>query len=75
MDKIIRMHCENTGTDYDQFDFSGAVNLIDTGIYDSLGFLQLIAILEEETGKEIDLSDYDPETFTEYHTLLKIISD
>jgi acyl carrier protein len=39
-------------------------NLLDEGIVDSLQFLELIVLLEERTGVELDLIDTDPRLFT-----------
>ena len=41
-----------------------AMNLVDSGLFDSLGFVGLITAVEEEFGVEVDFGDVDPETFT-----------
>ena len=40
------------------------LNLVETGLFDSLGFVELIAAVEEEFGVEVDFGVVDPETFT-----------
>ena len=40
------------------------LNLVETGLFDSLGFVELIATVEEEFGVEVDFGEMDPDTFT-----------
>ena len=39
-------------------------DLLATGLLDSLGFVELLAYVEETTGRAVDLSDADPSEFT-----------
>ena len=39
-------------------------DLLSAGVLDSLGFIELVAFLEETTGRQIDLTDIEPEQFT-----------
>ena len=39
-------------------------DLLATGVLDSVGFVHLLALLEERLGYEIDLSEIDAEDFT-----------
>jgi acyl carrier protein len=39
-------------------------DLLATGLLDSLGFVELLAYVEQTTGLQIDLSDADPSEFT-----------
>ena len=39
-------------------------NLLLTGLLDSLAFIELVAFIEEQTGRPVDLLDIDPEEFT-----------
>ncbi|MGD8564656.1 MAG: acyl carrier protein [Desulfarculaceae bacterium] len=39
-------------------------NLLDLGILDSLGFVQMLMAMEDEFGLELDFSELDPEEFT-----------
>lgn len=43
---------------------TGDLDLRSSGMIDSLGFVELIASLEEELGVELDLEDLDPERLT-----------
>jgi acyl carrier protein len=45
-------------------DPSDDMNLMESGLFDSLGFVELIAAIEEEFELEVDFADVDPETFT-----------
>ncbi len=70
LEKKIRIACseEEIGEK-----ISDDLNLVQSGIYDSIGFLELIASLEDELEIEIDLSEYSPQEFTNYGKLKKII--
>jgi len=39
-------------------------NLLLSGVLDSLGFIDLLAFLEERAGLTLDLAELDPEEFT-----------
>ncbi|MGD9125200.1 MAG: phosphopantetheine-binding protein [Desulfarculaceae bacterium] len=39
-------------------------NLLDLGILDSLGFVQMLMAMEDEFDLELDFSELDPEEFT-----------
>jgi acyl carrier protein len=39
-------------------------NLLEAGLMTSMDFMSLIQTMEDETGKEIDLSDIDPASLT-----------
>ncbi|MCC7299418.1 MAG: hypothetical protein IT244_13875 [Bacteroidia bacterium] len=74
LDSIIRNACDEKEIDFSSIQLNEELNLIESGIFDSLGLLQLIAELEEQLGIEIDLSEEDPEDFTQYSKLLDIIA-
>jgi acyl carrier protein len=74
IETIIAENCVEKDIDFGNIIFDKNLNLIESGIFDSLGFLQFIASLEEKTGKEIDFSEYDPEEFTNYARLLEILN-
>ena len=42
---------------------SDELHLLDAGVLDSVGFVTLIAALEEHLGGEIDLGEADPDEF------------
>ena len=48
-------------------------NLIGDGYLDSLDFINLIGAIEVEFDIEIDLGDFDPETFTTLHGLVDAV--
>jgi len=54
--------------------FSNDRPLVDAGFLDSLGFVELLATIEEKYGIEIDLFEYDPEYFTTIDGLVAIVS-
>jgi acyl carrier protein len=39
-------------------------DLLATGLLDSLGFVELLAYVEQTTGRQVDLSNADPSEFT-----------
>lgn len=44
--------------------FDDGLSLVETGLFDSLGFVQLISAIEKEFNIELDTGDLDPEEFT-----------
>lgn len=74
LDTLIAEICKEKGLALDHFMLDHNLNLLESGICDSLGLLQLVASLEERLGIEIDLSEQDPEEFTNYDKLVDIIS-
>lgn len=46
------------------------LNLLESGILDSIAFLELLARLEKELNRELDLFEYPPEEFTSVGGLL-----
>ncbi len=57
----------------DASDVNGDLNLITTGILDSVSFLEFIAEVEDELGIELDFGELDPSNFTSIGALAKII--
>ena len=47
--------------------------LIELGLVDSFGFLDLLLEVESETGLEVDLSDLDPGEFTSLGGLVRCL--
>ncbi len=47
-------------------------NLLESGLLDSLGFVELILFLENQSGREIDLMDVDPAEFCVVKGLCRI---
>jgi len=64
----LKKNVKQTTMDLDQIpdDF----NLVDSGLIDSLGFLELITPIEIEFGIEFDFTDLDPEDFTVFGRLV-----
>ena len=49
------------------------MSLVDLGVIDSFGFLELVAELEEKTGVYPDFAEADPDEFTSINGLVKLI--
>ncbi|MBF0446365.1 MAG: acyl carrier protein [Magnetococcales bacterium] len=49
-------------------------NLLEAGLMTSMDFMSLIQTMEDETGKEIDLSEVDPASLTTIAGLVKYFS-
>ena len=47
-------------------------DLMESGLLDSIGFVELIVFMEGQTGCNIDLSDVDPSDFTTAEGLSRI---
>ncbi|MGQ9651257.1 MAG: phosphopantetheine-binding protein [Phycisphaerae bacterium] len=50
------------------------VDLLDEGLIDSMGFVELIAAVENYLGHEIDLSGHDLEEFTTLGGFVRVMS-
>ena len=55
-----------------QVELTGYTNLIESGLLDSISFVELIVFMEGQTGCNIDLSDVDPSDFTTAEGLSRI---
>ena len=73
INKKITVACKLQKIEFESIKLDEEFNLIDSGIFDSMAFLELISNLEEAINKEIDISDYAPEQFTNYFQLIDII--
>ncbi len=51
---------------------TGDTNLLESGLLDSLGFVELILFIENQSGCEIDLTDVDPQEFCVVKGLCRI---
>jgi acyl carrier protein len=56
-------------------DLQDGLNLVETGLFDSLGFVQLISGIEKEFSLEIDTGDLDPEEFTVLGNLVRVAAN
>lgn len=70
---IIRKGCEDNGVNFEDLELTDNTNLLKIGVYDSLGFLQLIASIEDTLDIELDLMEEDPEEFTQFGRMVDII--
>jgi len=72
IEKYIRHHlaqaAQEKGVTLPEID--GQSNLLDLGVLDSLGFVQMLMGLEAEFGLEMDLTEMDPEEFTSLQGLV-----
>ncbi len=50
-------------------------DLLTTGLLDSIAFVELIAFLESETERQIDLIDADPAEFTTLRGLCRLATE
>jgi acyl carrier protein len=55
-----------------QVELAGHTNLMESGLLDSIGFVELIVFMESQTGYNIDLTDVDPSEFTTVKGLSQI---
>jgi acyl carrier protein len=51
------------------------LNLVETSLFDSIEFVQLISALEKEFDIEIDIGALDPEEFTVLGTLVRVAAE
>lgn len=53
-------------------ELTGDTNLMESGLLDSVGFVELIVFVESQTGCNIDLIDVDPSEFTTIDGLCRL---
>ena len=53
-------------------ELTGDTDLMESGLLDSVGFVELIVFIESQTGCNIDLIDVDPSEFTTVNGLCRI---
>ncbi|MBV8900552.1 MAG: acyl carrier protein [Verrucomicrobia bacterium] len=53
-------------------ELTGDTDLMESGLLDSVGFVELIVFIESQTGCNIDLTDVDPSEFTTMDGLCRI---
>lgn len=56
-------------------EITGELNMIDTGIINSMGFIELVAEIEEEFGVDVDFEHYRPEELSTVSGLIGCIVD
>lgn len=65
----IRQHAEAEASDVAPIDDD--VNLLDTGVLDSMGFIELLGYIQTITGRKIDLLELDPSAYTSLRGLIR----
>jgi acyl carrier protein len=60
--KRVRKNAQTNGNG--QVELTRHTNLIESGLLDSIGFVELIVFMEGQTGCNIDLTDVDPSEFS-----------
>jgi acyl carrier protein len=72
-DRIIKWVRKNALTNGNGYvEFTRQTNLMESGLLDSIGFVELIVFMESQTGCNIDLTDVDPSEFTTVAGLSRI---
>jgi acyl carrier protein len=73
VDLIIKWVRNNAQTNGDgHVEITVHTNLLESGLLDSIGFVDLIVFMERQTGCNIDLTDVDPNEFTTANGLSQI---
>jgi acyl carrier protein len=68
--KWVRKNAQTNGDGH--VELTGDTNLMEGGLLDSIGFVELIVFVERRTGYNIDLTDVDPSEFTTVNGLCQI---
>jgi len=68
--KWVRKNAQTNGNG--QVGLTVDTNLMESGLLDSIGFVELIVFMEGQTGCNIDLTDVDPSEFTTVDGLSQI---
>jgi acyl carrier protein len=68
--KWVRKNAQTNGND--RLELTVHTNLMESGLLDSIGFVELIVFMESKTGGNIDLTDVDPSEFTTVNGLSQI---
>ncbi len=59
----------------DSIDVTRDLNMIDTGVLDSMGFIELVADIEDTFDVEVDLEAYRPEELSLVSGLMRCVMD
>ena len=68
--KWVRKNAQTNGNG--RVELTRHTNLLESGLLDSIGFVELIVFMEGQTGCNIDLTDVDPGEFTTVEGLSRI---
>lgn len=66
----VRKNAQTNGNG--QVELTRHTNLMENGLLDSIGFVELIVFMEKQAGRNIDLTDVDPSEFTTVAGLSRI---
>ena len=56
-------------------DVDDSLNVIDSGLFDSIGFLDFVARIEDRAGAELELFDADPDVLTTVGGLIDLVAE
>jgi acyl carrier protein len=65
---------EQLGADADQAEITGSTNLVGSGLFDSMGFMNLLVKVEDRFEVEVDLDDREPSEFTTVDGLARAVA-
>ena len=65
--------CTRKGIDRNDIVIDDNFNLVESGLYDSIGLLEFLISVQEELGVDVDISDLDPEEFTIHGNLVNLL--
>ncbi len=68
------IHRNNSGTEATNGEIDRSTNLLDGGVLDSIGFLDLIGYLEQESGGQIELLDAELDEIATVDGLIHFVS-
>ncbi len=71
----LNIHCQSNQVSLEGLILDENLNLFDTGAFDSITILDFVVSLEEIFGIQLDLSELDPEEFTNLHKLSLLIHE
>src|ERR1700757_3561038 len=68
--KWVRKNAQTNGNGH--VELTKQTNLMESGLLDSITFVELIVFIETQTGRNIELMDVDPEEFSTVNGLSRI---
>jgi acyl carrier protein len=74
LDEALMEACEHNGVQFSDIKSNDNLDLIHSGLFDSMAFMQLLTHIEDELSIEIDFSELQPEEFTKLKSLRELIS-
>ena len=72
--EFLEKHWRASGKDGPLPAFGGGDNLLGLGLVDSLSLAEMLVVLEEHTGQEIDFLTVDPEVFFTLDGILDLLT-